>query len=119
MEGAPMSDESSNGGCGDALLWIGAAVIIIMVLMAGAGNRNNTTTTTNTTEVLSNNTVRIFSPDTNVYINSGNPSTDARTAVDGDRNNVQVAQPTTDPAVLQAAINQAIKDANAAMGVQP
>ena len=117
-----MSDESQGGGCGELLMYAALVLGLLFIFAAGAGSAKrggDTTSTTTTTEVniFSNN--RILSPDTTVIVNSGNPQTDNRTAVDGERNNVQVEQPTTDPAVMQAAINRAIQDANAAMGVTP
>jgi hypothetical protein len=93
-----MNDKQSGGlPCS---LWA-AIRIIAAVLLAGAmggilpdkststAKPSTTTTTTNTetnteVDILSDNTVRILSPDTYIYYNSG----DTTTRVDGDRNNV-------------------------------
>jgi hypothetical protein len=88
-----MESSEEKGGC-FTLAIAGLAIVVIVGMIAGgasvgdggdSGGRT-TTTTTNTTEVdiLSDNTVRILSPDTYIYYNSG----DTTTRVDGDRNNV-------------------------------
>jgi hypothetical protein len=58
----------------------------------GSGNGGTTTTdSNNTTNILSNNEMRLFSPETNVYVNSGNSTQD--TSVTGDRNTTIATNP--------------------------
>ena len=91
----------------------GVLVIMALVgllLLAGGGSGGGTTNSNTRTEthVLSDNNVRILSPDTNIYVNSGNPQTTQDNRITGNSNNVQPPPaPTADPAALQRAIDRA------------
>ena len=80
-----MNSQQKPDGC----VFFSFGVLVIMALIgflavvgAAGGGGGGVTDSNNTTHVLSDNNVRILSPDTNVYINSNN----APTNVTGDRN---------------------------------
>lgn len=86
-------NEENSGGMPCSVLF--AIVILAMAITAAAmggalPDRSSTRTTTNRTDVrvLSDNEIRILSPDTYIYYNSG----DTSQTITGDRNNVAPVQ---------------------------
>ena len=91
-----MNEDTTGGGGCSILIMAGVALLAAFVIFgagaAAVGDGTPSTTTTTRTEtntsVLSDNTVRILSPDTYVYLNSG----DTSQVVSGDRNQVGPVQ---------------------------
>lgn len=80
-------NDQPNGCTSFALGVVIIMALIGMLAVAGMapGGNGGTTDSGNTTHVLSDNEMRIFSPDTNIYVNSQNPQVDARTMTGDNR----------------------------------